>query len=216
MSMNAGRARGAIAFWALAGLALLVSHDAIFLVQLGPGEGLARALRDAGHDYWPAASAVLGAVALLAGLGAVVRLRNLRRQAAALGARPSAPPRFLRQAAGRWLVLLALVAAGFMVQESVEHFVAHGHFIGPAALAGPEYPLALPVIAVISAVAALVATAISGAELALETAIAHALARQTRRPATDLRRASVSTIPHHLSILSHTGASRAPPVMLAS
>ena len=29
----------AIAFWALAGLALLVSHDAVFLVQLGPGEG---------------------------------------------------------------------------------------------------------------------------------------------------------------------------------
>jgi hypothetical protein len=214
--MNAGRARGAIAFWALAGVALLVSHDAIFLVQRGRGEGLARALRDAGHDYWPAASAVLVALALLAGLGAVIRLGTLRRRAAALGVRPSPPSRFLRRAAGRWLVLLVLVATGFMLQESVEHFVTHGHFIGPAALAGPEYPLALPVIAVITAVAALVATAISGVELALEMAIARALAARPRRPATDLRRASVSTIPHHLSILSHTGASRAPPAMLAT
>jgi hypothetical protein len=35
------RIRGPFAFWAAAGVALLVSHDAIYLAQVGPGAGLA-------------------------------------------------------------------------------------------------------------------------------------------------------------------------------
>ena len=34
-----------VAFWAFAALTLLVSHDLVWLVQLGPGESLALALR---------------------------------------------------------------------------------------------------------------------------------------------------------------------------
>jgi len=53
MSMTAApsRVREPIAFWALAGIALLVSHDAIFLAQIGPGEALAQVRRTAGHEY---------------------------------------------------------------------------------------------------------------------------------------------------------------------
>jgi hypothetical protein len=101
-----------------------------------------------------------------------------------------------------------------MLQESIEHLVVHGHVIGLDALVGPEYPLALPVIAAITAVAAIVATIIGGAELALVGAIAAALARPPRPTAVG-RRSSVSSSRHPSSILSRPGASRAPPVMLA-
>jgi hypothetical protein len=42
MSTRGRQFRGPVAFWALAGIALLVSHDAIFFVQYGPGEALTR------------------------------------------------------------------------------------------------------------------------------------------------------------------------------
>ena len=40
--------RRSLAHVALAGVALLVSHDAVFLAQVGPGEALTRILRSAG------------------------------------------------------------------------------------------------------------------------------------------------------------------------
>ena len=48
-------------FWLAAGVTLLVSHDAVFLVQVGPGKALADALTDAGHGhaYWANASVLL-------------------------------------------------------------------------------------------------------------------------------------------------------------
>src|SRR5688572_30297750 len=75
-----------LAFWALAGVALFLSHDAIFLVQIGPGEGLARALREASHGYWESASLILALIGLGAAFGAWLRLSRLRRRAAHLGA----------------------------------------------------------------------------------------------------------------------------------
>lgn len=68
--------RGPICFWALAGLALLLSHDAVFAAQMGPGEALTRTLRTAGHDYWGVASVAL----------------------ATIGVAVAAPPRLLRSA----------------------------------------------------------------------------------------------------------------------
>jgi hypothetical protein len=216
MSIRAARIRGPIAFWALAGLALLLSHDAVFLVQLGPGEGLVRALRGAGHDYWGAASTLLGGVGLLAALAMGIRLRRLRRQASDLGARPSPSRNFGRRTLSTWVALTTVVALAFMLQESAEHLIVHGHVIGLDALVGPEYPLAVPVIAAITSVASLVARLISGAELGLVAAIAAVLARRRPRAAATCRPARASTSPHRSSILSRPGASRAPPGMLAS
>ena len=87
------RIRGPLAFWAVAGVALLVSHDAIFLAQLGPGRALAQTLREAGHWYWGLASLLLGAVGLAVLTATMVRLRCLRRQADSLGAGPVARSR---------------------------------------------------------------------------------------------------------------------------
>ena len=87
-----------VAFWAMAGVALFLSHDAVFLVQVGPGDGLSRALRDAGHDYWGAASLILALVGLAVGAGAILRLRLLRRRVALLRARRGAPTPIGRRA----------------------------------------------------------------------------------------------------------------------
>jgi len=211
------RFRGPIALWTLAGVSLLVSHDAIFLAQIGPGEALARALREAGHDYWGIASLVL-AGAGIASLGTtLVRLRALRRKADALGA---VPPPGSRPYGARWLRawarLLPVVAIGFLMQENVEHVIAHGHAPGLGALLGPEYPLALPVMALITGLAALVAAALSQTELALLAGIADALRRFIGRAPRQTLRPPVRLPTVLGSPLARAWAGRAPPRLLVS
>jgi hypothetical protein len=211
-AMPTQRRRGRIAFWVLAGLALLVSHDAIFLAQIGPGAPLLRVLRAGGHEYWSTASMLIGAAALMAGIATVIRLVRLRRRAASLHAttRAAHPARRVLTA---WAALLAIVAIGFVLQENIEHFLAHGHVIGLGALAGPEYPLAIPVIGLVTAVAGLFAGALGGAEASLREAIAVALAALARRPERQLTWPSSIVARPHIPILARSGAGRAPPAM---
>ncbi|MCV0402475.1 MAG: hypothetical protein K5924_02065 [Chloroflexi bacterium] len=197
-----------LAFWALAGLALVLGHDTIFLVQAGPGEALTRALRDAGHGYWAVASTVVALAAVLAAVATVVRLVLLRRRARRLGAQPVGGR--ITRLLGTWGRLFAVVAVGFALQENIEHAVTHGHVPGLGALVGVEYPLALPVLAFLTAVAALVAASLRAAERGLVAAIAAALARVSHRPARELprpvRRERVADRPMARNI-----AGRAPP-----
>ncbi len=154
-----------MAFWALAGVALLISHDATWLAQVGPGETLTSALRHGGHGYWGAASAALTAVGILAATWAGFRLYRLGRRASGNPApeRPDAVP-YARRAAGAWLRLFGVVAIGFVIQENIEHALSHGHGLWAGALIGPEYPLAMPAIGAITLLAALVAAAFVTAE----------------------------------------------------
>src|SRR5688572_30979666 len=141
--------RNRLAFWALAGLSLFVAHDAIYLAQIGPGEALAAALRTAGHGYWGWASLGLTAVGAVTAVSMLLRLRHLHRRAALLGAMRRSTGPFAPTFAAAWLRVAALVAVGFVVQENVEHVIAHGHAPGAGALLGPEHPLAIPVIVLI-------------------------------------------------------------------
>jgi hypothetical protein len=205
------------AFWALAGVALLGSHDAIFLAQAGPGQSLARVLRDAGHGYWAIASLLLAIIGLAALVATLVHLRGLRRTAQALGS----PANFsARPYAARWLHawtrLFAVVAIGFVVQENAEHLIAHGHVPGFGALIGPEYPLALPVIGLITGVAALVAAAASQAERALRALIAEAMRRTLDRAPRDVPRPPIRLVAVLASPLARASAGRAPPRVLVS
>ena len=211
------RFRGPIAIWALAGVSLLVSHDAIFMAQIGPGEGLANALRQAGHDYWGVASLVLACTGI-AVLGAtIVRLRALRRTADALGA---IPPSGSRRFGARWLRALArllpVVAIGFLMQENIEHLTAHGHAPGLGALLGPEYPLALPVLALITGLAAFIAATLSQTELALLAVIHDALQRFIGRAPRRTLRPPVRLAAVLGSPLARACAGRAPPRLLVS
>jgi hypothetical protein len=199
-----------VAFWALAGVALFLSHDAVFLVQVGPGDALTRALRDAGHDYWGAASLILALVGLAVGAAAVLRVCSLRRRVAQLQAPRSAPTTAIgSRFAAIWLRLFAAVALGFALQENVEHIISHGHAIGPGALLGPEYPLALPVIGLVTALAGFVAAAVRRTEGALLSIISAALQRpRGGRPRPRPRSQPVLA---RRSPLANAIAGRAPP-----
>ena len=210
--------RPRVAFWALAAVALLLSHDATFLVQVGPGEALARALRESGHAYWGATSVLLLVIGLVAGARQGIRLLRLRRQAYALAATAPAVRRtaWLRRAATNWGRLLLLVSIGFLVQENVEHVMSHGHAPGLGALAGPESPLALPVIAAITLVAALVATAVRVAERRLVAGILAALRRPLGRAPRSLPRPTTRIFVRLSSPIARAIAGRAPPSLLVT
>ncbi len=198
-----------VGFWVLAGLVLVLGHDAIFFVQMGPGEALTRALRDAGHGYWAAASAVVALVGLVAGLATMARLVLLRRRARRLGAAPVSGR--LTRLLGTWGRLFAVVTVGFAVQENLEHALAHGHTPGLGALVGVEYPLALPVLAVITGLAAIVAASLRAAErdlvAAIEAIVRGATPRSPRHLPRPARRSLVADPP----LMARNAAGRAPP-----
>ena len=129
--------RNRLAFWALAGLALFVAHDAVFLAQIGPGQALVAALRMAGHGYWTAASLLLISLFVVAGVSTWLRVRHLRRRVSSLGAAPSRDRAFRRRFLSAWVRLAAIVTVAFAIQENVEHLIAHGH----APIAGVLAPL---------------------------------------------------------------------------
>ena len=205
--------RNRLAFWALAGLALFAAHDAIFLAQLGPGRQLTEALRTAGHGYWTVASLVLVTVALLAAIATGLRVRGLRRRAAAVGAIPSV--RAYRQRLIRaWWRLAVVVALGFVIQENVEHLVVHGHLPGLGVLVGPEYPLALPIIGLVTGAAAILAALVMRTQAALIEAIEAALRGTPRRAPRLVPHPSVRLAAAAGSILATPGAGRAPPTLV--
>lgn len=206
-------------FVALAGASLWVAHDAVFLVQLGPGEPLARALRGDGHGYWPAASALMAVAGILVLVGVGAWLLTLRRRARAIGVASeasSATPGRLGLTLRLWLRLFAIVAAGFAVQENLEHLGGHDHLIGLAALHGPEYPLALPVLAAVTAVAAGLAGAVLVVERRLVSAISAALARRPARPARSGGQPPRAARLPRMATLARRQAGRAPPALAIS
>ena len=217
MTRLMARVRGPVAFWALAGVALLISHDAVFLAQVGPGHDLARALREAGHEYWGIVSLLLGTIGVATLAATLVRLRTLRRKAATLGAAPTARSQpYVARWLATWARLLALVAIGFAVQENIEHLIGHSHAPGLGALIGSEYPLALPVIALITGLAALVAAGLSQAEQALVGVIAEAMRRLLVRAPRTTRRPPVRLIVTLTPPLARAWAGRAPPQLVVS
>ena len=87
--------------------------------------------------------------------------------------------------------LATLVAFAFAVQENVEHLIAHGHAPIAGVLIGPEYPLALPVIGLVSALAAVLVALIARTQEQLVAAIEAAL-RSANSRATPWRSPSAT------------------------
>ncbi|MEO5986419.1 MAG: hypothetical protein ABIW50_03005 [Candidatus Limnocylindria bacterium] len=202
-----------IAFWALAGVVLLASHDAIFLAQLGPGEALTQALRGAGHGYWAAASTVIAVVGAIVIARWLLRIARLALRAGTLRL-PTAGTNRLRFMAA-WSRLFVVVAIGFLLQENIEHALAHGHVPALGALVGPEYPLALPVLAAFTAFAALIVAAIGAVERDLITIIATALRRHRIRAPRALQRPGRLVAPDRMPAIASNTAGRAPPATFA-
>lgn len=197
-------------FWLAAGLCLLISHDAIFLVQHGPGQSVVAALRQGGHAYWGLASAVLLVGGALAAAGWIWRLRALRSRAPRGRATPGPAEGWVRRAAAAWIRLFVLVVMAFAVQENVEHLAGHGHGIGLGAVVGPEYPLALPVLAVATALGAVVIALVRRHEAELLQRLTGAPAWTDDAPPTNPR-PPYRTVGFHSTPMSAHGALRAPP-----
>ena len=111
-----------------------------------------------------------------------------------------------------WGRLAAIVAVAFAVQENVEHLIAHGHAPIAGVLVGPEYPLALPVIGLVTAIAAALVALIARTQEELVAAIDAALRWRTRAPR--LRARPPQRLPSPAgSVLARRGAGRAPPAL---
>lgn len=224
-SHRSARLLGRARFGLLALVAVWLAHDAVFVVEHGIGAGLARAMRDGGHDaYWPAFSIVAIVAATVLGLRAVVRLGRLRdtarpgRGTRSIGGRSDdAAPSYGRQLVRLWLPLYALVAVAFAIQENVEHLAGHGHLIGAGALVGPEYPLAIPVIGLVSLVAAAIGSLVRWRIAVLEARLGRRAEAprdrglSARRPAP--RWALVAAERLHALWLVRLDAGRAPPLV---
>ena len=202
-----------IAFWALAAVVLLASHDAIFMAQLGPGESLTRALRGAGHGYWAATSMLIAVVGAIVVVHWMLRIVRLARRARGVPRAGHGAHRI--RFAATWSRLFVVVAIGFLVQENVEHALAHGHIPALGALVGPEYPLAMPVLAAFTAIAALIVASLGAVERDLITIIAAALRRSRLRAPRALPRPGRPVAPHRAPDISDNVAGRAPPMTFA-
>ena len=147
-----------VRFLLLVVAALLVAHDATYLSHHGSGEGLSAAMHEGGHGYWAAFTVVAIASAAVLTLHVTARLAWLAaRRGPAVGTRgrgASRLPSYRRELRGLWIRLLPAVALAFTVLENLEHLVVGGELIGTGALTGPEYPLAIPVLALVTLVLA--------------------------------------------------------------
>jgi hypothetical protein len=197
-----------------------VAHDAVFAAEHGIGAGFAAAMSAGGHDgYWPAFSvAVVLAVTLLSGWAAIQIVRVAARSTSARPrthpATPT-PPGYGHDLRRLWLPLLGLTAAAFTVQENIEHLVGHGHLLGLGALAGPEYPLALPVIALVTLLVAAAGALVRWRIAVLEARLGGRLHRPRPRGLAADRPAAgwadIAALRLHARFLVRPAAGRAPP-----
>ena len=221
-SHGTARLLRAARFGLLALVSVLVAHDAIFAAQYGFGAAFADAMRAGGHDpYWPILSTLAVVAATLLGLRAILRLGHLRsteppnRPVRATASFGHVARSYRRELVILWPPLFALVSVAFGVQENAEHLLGHGHLIGIGAVTGPEYPLALPVIALVTLLAAAVGALVRWRIAVLQARLAGRL-HPTRPRGLTARRAhpgwaDVAAIRAHAWFLVRLDAGRAPP-----
>lgn len=149
------------AFAALGMAALLLSHELVYLLAHGPGDGYRQAMSDRGHGgYW--ASFVLTVVLIGGALVAVtarqlIRLTRQARSARSGVAVPEGHPiELLRQTLRLGLVITAAATAAFVLQENIELAAAAQQWPLLEVVSGP-HAMAVPVIGIVSTAIAFVA-----------------------------------------------------------
>lgn len=222
-SPSTARLWRAIRFALLLLVCLLVAHEAVFVAQFGPGASFAVAMSERGHDgYWAEFTLFAGLAGALLACLAAARLAALSWRRHALGARelPDEPGigSYLHELGGLWPRLVVALVLAFTVQENVEHLATHDHLIGVAALTGPEYPLALPVLTLVALGAAALGALVRWRVAVLEARIAAAARSRLPRPLSgDPRPAGwwvAAAVCAHRWILARRDAGRAPPLLL--
>lgn len=207
-------------FAALVVVGTLVAHDAVFAAQYGLGEARADALAATAHGYWPVFTVLAllgGAVGLGTALALLVRLHRAVRHLPG-GSAPAGTPGYAGELLRLWPRLFLVVTAAFAVQENVEHLVAGEELPGLWVLSWPAYPLALPVLALVTFLLAAAGAWLRWRTAVLETRLAAARAAAAHRaPALPLTPAGrwrlVAAAVAHARILVRLDAGRAPPIV---
>jgi hypothetical protein len=210
-------------FWALALLALVVAHDAVYLATFG--SEYSDAMAATGHGYWVTyvlLALVLGGIPLLlTGLGLLALRRRIARTRAGLPGPaprdPAAGPSYLGELAGLLPRLATVLVAGFLLQENLESLAAGHGLPGLHALAGP---LTMPVLVLVAALVAAAGALLRWRErvLVARLAAARAAAARHHRPVAASAApawGAIAAIVAHGWISARRLAGRAPPSGIA-
>lgn len=198
--------------------ALALSHELIYLLAHGVGEGYARAMQEGGHDrYWT--SFVLIVVVVTGYLGVIVaaQWRRLRRLAADVQAgtarlKRGGLDRFIELLRPLWLRVSGGSIAAYFIQENVETASIGAPLPGLGVLGG-EHAIALPVLLAVSLAVAAVGALVGWRREVLLARIRAAARRRLRAPAATPRPALVVDRPAGRYEVRRNGV-RAPPLGL--
>lgn len=221
--------RSGLARWAprirLASLllvAVFLGHDAVYLAQYGIGSTLAHVMTERGHDgYWLTFVGLAGIAGALLIVGAGTALLRLRRRLAGLPSMGEAAdrcgPAYWPEVLRLWRVLLPATLLLFALQENVEYLFAHGDILGIEAIVGPNAPLAIPVLALVTLALAVLGGLVRWRIATLAGRIARAVAAAFERIAARLPAPEWTRVhdaaPHRWT-RSRPDAGRAPPSIL--
>ena len=140
---------------ALSLAALALSHELIYLIAHGAGEGYATAMREGGHDrYWTSFLLIVTLTTSGLSVVGVSQVRRLRRLAAAMRAKSVrvgdvGPARFFGLLGPLWLRLSVAVVVAYVLQENIETASTGASWPGLGVL-GEEHVVALPVMLAVS------------------------------------------------------------------
>jgi len=213
IARNARRARLGV----LVLFALFTAHDAVYLAQSGSGAGYAAAMSAGGHDgYYVPASLIVGIVAAVVALAAIVRLGDLSvRSASSPGSRWTTidvGPTYLQELRSTWLRLFPTVIVLFVLQENLEAAFAGHAAPGPDVVFGATSGLVLPILAIVTFLLASL-----GAAVRWRTRVLLARVRDAQRHARPTGRrippawASLGAAIAHDWMVDRRDAGRAPP-----
>ena len=200
---------------ALTAVALVLAHNLIFLVTYGAGAGAA--LARTGHDArWGDAATVvlaLGGTLLTAGAWRLWRLARRVRDLERSGLRPRVRNghSLIRTVLRFWVVIAPLSAALLVAQENIEHLSVGLPLPLLGVLYSAEYPVTVPVVALVALAIAAVAGLFAMRVAALQARVAELTLRHRRVPAGRRRPAWPQRVA--TSILGCRMAGRAPPLV---
>jgi hypothetical protein len=220
-SQGMARIAGRIRFGLLAGIALLVGHDAVYAAEHGIGRGYGSAMTALGHDaYWLPVTGLGLLAAIGLALASVLAIGRLQRRLHGIRSRRpirSISVAYRRELGSLYPPLFLAVVALFTLQENIETILARGDLPGVDVLLGGPLPLAIPVLGLVSlavaAVGALVRWRIATLQARLRGAL-HAARPEVgdARPAREW--AEIGAAAPHRWILDRRDAGRAPPLVL--
>lgn len=190
MSIRSPRALLITGVFVLAALAL--SHELIYLLAHGAGDGYARAMKEGGHGrYWTSFLLIVLLVTGCLSLVAAGQWRRLRQLAAGVHAgrvriEGGGLDRFLALLRPLWLRVSAGAIVAYVIQENVET-ASTGAPLPALGVLGGEHAIALPVLIAVCLVVAAVGALVGWRREVLLARIRASARYRLRTPAATLR-----------------------------